>query len=204
MTCGLFLNAISGQNRDSATVLCRHGYSFVINHSKTSWSSYPRPIIILEAQFGSVTFAQGHFRSYKVTTSYRNEIERSGGFHWVSTRQDTLFYLQMAFFGQYLTLRPRNLIWGQNLAIWPFRVKRCKLFCVSARETQWHLNYCSNILCSSFFSRETILLSEVVDQTSENSWLFDPAPPQPPPYIDPPLQMSGEVANGWGLSSALM
>ena len=28
--CDIFLNTMSGQNRDSVSVLCRHGYSFVM------------------------------------------------------------------------------------------------------------------------------------------------------------------------------
>ena len=53
---------------------------FPLNHPKTSWASYLNPIWVVQMQLGSVTFDQGHFRSYNVTrllliTSCRNEVE---------------------------------------------------------------------------------------------------------------------------------
>ena len=50
---------------NSVTVLCRRGYSFVIYDSKTSRRLYLN--VVVQAQFRSGTFGQGHFRSYKVT-----------------------------------------------------------------------------------------------------------------------------------------
>ena len=38
-----------------------------INHSKSLWWSYLMPIRLVLAQFGSVAYVQGHFRSHKIT-----------------------------------------------------------------------------------------------------------------------------------------
>ena len=56
VACDLFFENMSGQNGDSKYVLCRHGYSFVRYHPKTSLWWYLRPMSVVQVQIRLVTF----------------------------------------------------------------------------------------------------------------------------------------------------
>ena len=45
-------------------LLYRQGHGFVSNDPKRSWWSYLRPMVMVWAQFGSLTFGEGNFRSH--------------------------------------------------------------------------------------------------------------------------------------------
>ena len=71
------------------TAWCRYRFSFASVRLKTSWS-YFSPLFLAQIQFGSVTLAQGHFRSHSVAcgfcmpkTSYRSELNQCGWSHCV-------------------------------------------------------------------------------------------------------------------------
>ena len=114
----LLFQDMSGQKGESKFALCRHGYSFVSIQPKTSSWSYLRPMVVVQVQFGSVTFGLGHFRSYKVISLICLQFltEARWGKRMISSCSVVKTHQLMRMltsFGHQLSLRLCDLTWGQ-------------------------------------------------------------------------------------------
>ena len=123
LTRDLLLPTVSGQNEDSATVLCWHSGSLVISHSKTSWWSYLMPFVVAQVRFGSVTFfnvISGHVSLFRflLISSYWNEIERWGWSHCVQLLKTYRLIYILILFGHHLALRERVLRSKFDFDLW--------------------------------------------------------------------------------------
>ena len=90
------------------------GYSFKICRLKMSEWAYLRPMVVIQAQFGSwplIKVISCHIRSYEflLITSYRNEIERCRLSHCVQLAESHQLMCILTFLGHHLTISLRGL-----------------------------------------------------------------------------------------------